>query len=336
MDNTFDDPTKAVLKPRVDGESIKVAETVLRRRDRNIEEKGRRAARIARQKKIRGTLKTRKIINPAKLVKLSKKRATDRKRIKNIWNKKKSKVSHFGKVLMVQRNRRPGGSSETKAMLRSLRIMTFGSTVFLPNTVETLDKLKVVRPFVTWGNPCFEVVDDILHKTAAIQHGQKTVKLTDNSLIEEHLADCGMFCVEDLVNEIFSAGPNFDKVTERLRPIQLGDYTTRQSEGFLREEKIEFGDIRFKINDRIREFLGDKKPKLTEEEEAARLAAKEEAKKLRAPTTAEKRKRKKEKRKLAKLNKENAKEVKKNEQKPESTEPVVEVVEKKKNKKNKK
>lgn len=255
----FDDPTKAVLKPRVEGENIKVAETVLRRRDRNIEAKGRRAARIAKQKKIRGTVKTKRVVPPEKLVKLWKKRTTDKRRLKRIPNKKKSKVSHFGRVLFVQRNRRPGGSDATKKVLKELRIMSFNTGVFLPNTVETLDKLKIIAPFASWGNPCYEVVDDMMHKCAAIESKTQKVRLSDNALIEEHLGEVGMFCVEDLVNEIFSCGPNFTEVTQKLCPFTLGDFTDRQAKGFIREQEMLFGNLKFKINDRIRDFLGTKK-----------------------------------------------------------------------------
>lgn len=146
-----------------------------------------------------------------------------------------------------------------KKILRELRIMSFNAGVFLPNTVETLDKLKIIAPFVTWGNPCFEIVDDMMHKCASIESKKKMVKLSDNALIEEYLGDVGMFCVEDLVNEIFSCGPNFTEVSQKLCPFKLGDFTDRQAKGYVREQEILFGDLKFKMNDRIRDFLGTKK-----------------------------------------------------------------------------
>lgn len=254
----FDDPTKAILKPRQEGESLKVAQTVLRRRDRNIKAKGERARKIAKQKKVRGTVKTYRITPPEKLLKLYRKRHVDNKRLKKIKGLKKSKVKHFGRVLLVQRNRRPGGTRTTKDMLSTMRLHRFNSCVFLPNTIETLNNLKVVAPFVVWGNPCFELVDDLLHKRARIKKGKGgEVLLSDNALIEEHLGECGMFCVEDLVNEIFTCGEKFADVSSRLSPFQLGDFSDRQAHGFVREQQMPWGDLKFKINDRMRLFLGN-------------------------------------------------------------------------------
>jgi len=255
----FDDPTKAVLKPRNEGESLKIAETVLRRRDRNIEAKGERARKIAKAKKIRHKVKTYRITPPDKLLKLSRKRQVDKRRLCRVTRLKKSKVKKNSKVILVQRNRRKGGSKQTKEMLYLLRLGEPNTCVFLPNDLKTLEQLKVIRPFVVWGSPSFELVDDLLHKRAWIVNDKKRpILLSDNSLIEEHLGENGMFCVEDVVNEIFSCGENFTEVALRLRPFQLGDFTDKQAHGFLRERGIPWGDVKSAINERIRRFIGSK------------------------------------------------------------------------------
>merc|ERR1719178_467864 len=165
----FDDPTKAVLKPRNEGESLKIAETVLRRRDRNI----------AKAKKIRHKVKTYRITPPDKLLKLSRKKQVDKRRLCRMPTLKKSKVKKNSKVILVQRNRRKGGSKQTKEMLHLLRLGEPNTCVFLPNDLKTLEQLKVIRPFVVWGSPSFELVDDLLHKRAWIHDKKRPVLLSD-------------------------------------------------------------------------------------------------------------------------------------------------------------
>lgn len=80
--------------------------------------------------------------------------------------------------------------------------------------------------------------------------------LTNNALVEEHLGDCGVLCVEDMVNTIYKNEGTFSAVTNRLSAIRLGDYTKRFAEGFQPEfKKHHFGFLDRKVNDIIEEVL---------------------------------------------------------------------------------
>lgn len=61
--------------------------------------------------------------------------------------------------------------------------------------------------------------------------------LTDNMLIEEHLGNYGIICLEDLIHEIYSAGKHFKKVTNFLWPFHLSvaRHASRNKVGFLKE-----------------------------------------------------------------------------------------------------
>jgi len=250
---------KAQLQPRRPGESLKVAETVLKRRDRNLKAAGERAAKIAKTRAKQKDFKKGKvrIVRAEKLVKDSRMRAIDRKRLLNKDKKPLPKPQAESNVLVVVRNGREGGSKEVKIMLRTLRLLTRHSLVFLPNTKETAAKLKTCRPFLFWGAPTFKVVTNIIHKRAQFRDPKAPstrTPLSDNTLIEGALGDLGVLCTEDLAHELCTCTKHFEKVTERLWPVPLGD--ARKTTSLAPDIHFTFGDLRDKVNDKVTELIG--------------------------------------------------------------------------------
>jgi len=258
----YGEENKAVLRPRRPGESIKVAETVLKRRDRNLKAAAERAKQIANIRRNQKDWKkggSLKIITAGKLVKDSLIRANDRRRLKNNHKKKKPKP-YNGKVLAVVRNGRMGGSGEVKKTLREVGLTRRHSMVFRPNTEEILRDLHTCKPFLFWGAPNFKAVLNIVHKRALFrnpeaEHG-KTV-LSDNVLIEKHLGDLGILCTEDLAHVIHGGFKSkyFKEVTDRLWPVPLGD--ARKSSGMVHDKKFTMGDLQRDINDKLAKLIGE-------------------------------------------------------------------------------
>mmetsp|Transcript_1959 Transcript_1959/g.4470 ORF Transcript_1959/g.4470 Transcript_1959/m.4470 type:complete len:262 (-) Transcript_1959:250-1035(-) len=250
---------KAVIRPRRPGENIKVAETVLKRRDRNLKDKAERAAQVARirqqQKQFKkGKLK---IIRAEKLVKNCLTRDNDRKRLKNMPKKKKPKPWK-GKVLAVARNGRMGGSKEVKLCLKELGLRMRHTLVFQQNNEETLQKLNTCKPFVFWGPPSFKAVFNLVHKKALFRdpdaEGGKTA-LSDNVLIEKHLGDLGVLCTEDLAHVVHNATKHFSEVTARLWPVPIGD--AKKARGLVHDKKFTYGDQQRAINLKLEKLLGE-------------------------------------------------------------------------------
>lgn len=258
MDDS-NDTGKAVIRPRRPGENIKVAETVLKRRDRNLKAKAERAAQVAqirRQQKDykKGKLK---IERAEKLVKNCLTRDNDRKRLKNIAKKKKPKP-YKGKVLAVARNGRLGGSKEVKLALKELGLRSRHTLVFQPNSEETLQKLNTVKPFVFWGPPSFKAVFNLVHKKALFRdpdaENGKTA-LSDNVLIEKHLGDLGVLCTEDLAHVVHNCTKHFGEVTGRLWPVHTGD--AKKARGMVHDKKFTYGDQQRGINQKLEKLLGE-------------------------------------------------------------------------------
>jgi len=254
-----DMPFKAQLRPGPKGDSLKVAETVLKRRDRNLKANVQRAKEIARIRKSQRDYKKGKlkIIRAERLVKDSRAKKMDKQRLMSQSKKKSKQKPGKGKVVLAFRNGRNSGtgSAETKAAMKKLGMTERHCVVFLPNNKETVEQLHIIRPFCFWGCPTLKVISNIMTKKAQFKDGKtkERLMLSDNTLIEEHLGDLGLLCVEDMVHAIHRATPRFNDVLGRLWPIHVGD--ARKANSMVKDQDLS-GDIQDSINDKISELLG--------------------------------------------------------------------------------
>jgi hypothetical protein len=92
----------------------------------------------------------------------------------------------------------------------------------------TLNMLKLIEPYVTWGIPNIKTVKELLYKRGFAkvallplslsleqarlrppQINKQRLPISDNVLIEKHLGHCNVLCLEDMVHEIFTVGEHF-------------------------------------------------------------------------------------------------------------------------------
>ena len=64
--------------------------------------------------------------------------------------------------------------------------------------------------------PNRKTVESLLYKRGYGKVGGQRLRLSSNFIVEENLAKCGMTCMEDIVNEILTCGPEFKKVNNFL------------------------------------------------------------------------------------------------------------------------
>jgi len=259
--NDMADPQRAVLQPRHPGESLKVAETVLKRRERNLKAASEKAAQIAKMRNDKkkyekgGKLQ---IIRAERLVKDCRNRQADRRRLKNVGKKPLPK-QYKGRVLACVRNGRLGGSKEAKATLRSVGLGKRHTLVFLPNTEDTAKQMRIAKPYAFWGVPSFKIVCNLIHKRAAFRDPEKPrerLALSDNVLIEKHLGDLGVLCTEDLAHSLHTRSDNFAKVSDRLWPMMLGD-AKKKTGTLVNDKHYTQGDIAGDVNAKIGQLLGE-------------------------------------------------------------------------------
>lgn len=109
--------------------------------------------------------------------------------------------------------------------------------------------LTIVEPYIAYGYPNLKSVRELIYKRGYGKINKQRIALTDNAIVEGSLGKYGIICVEDLIHEVFTVGPNFKQASNFLWPFKLGNPTggfrTRKFKHFVeggdlgnREEKI--------------------------------------------------------------------------------------------------
>ncbi|KAL2048652.1 hypothetical protein N7G274_000564 [Stereocaulon virgatum] len=136
-----------------------------------------------------------------------------------------------------------------RKILQLLRLLQINNGVFVKLTKATSEMLKVVEPYIAYGYPSIKTVRDLIYKRGYGKIDKQRIPLTDNQIIDEQLGKLGIICMEDLVHEIVTVGPNFKQAANFLWPFKLsnptGGFRTRKFKHFVeggdlgnREEKI--------------------------------------------------------------------------------------------------
>ena len=138
-------------------------------------------------------------------------------------------------------------------MLQILRLRQIHNGVFLRVNKPIMNMLRIVEPYITYGYPSLKTVRELIYKRGygKVGAGKQRVALTDNDIIEKELGDKTdgrIICIEDVIHEIYTAGPNFKQVSNFLWPFKVsaptGGYTQKRThyieggEAGNREEQI--------------------------------------------------------------------------------------------------
>lgn len=129
-----------------------------------------------------------------------------------------------------------------RKILQLLRLLQINNGVFVKVTKATSEMIKVVEPWVAYGYPNLKSVRELVYKRGYGKVNKQRIPLTDNAIIEENLGKYGIVCMEDLIHEIYTVGPNFKQAANFLWPFKLsnpnGGFRPRKFKHF-----IEGGDL---------------------------------------------------------------------------------------------
>ncbi|KMQ49128.1 hypothetical protein HL42_0289 [Trichophyton rubrum] len=136
-----------------------------------------------------------------------------------------------------------------RKILQLLRLLQINNGVFVKLTKATAEMLTIVDPYIAYGYPNLKSVRELIYKRGYGKINKQRIALTDNQLIEENLGKYGIVCMEDLIHEIYTVGPNFKQASNFLWPFKLsnptGGFRTRKFKHFIeggdtgnREENI--------------------------------------------------------------------------------------------------
>ena len=141
---------------------------------------------------------------------------------------------------------------KSRKILPLLRLRAINNLVFIKLTKATMNMVRKVEPYVAYGYPSLKTVRDLLYKRGHGKVNKQRVALTDNSVIEGVLGPKGVICMEDLVHEIYTAGPAFKECSNFIWPIKLSNLTGGMTDkGTHYVEGGEAGDRHQYINDMI-------------------------------------------------------------------------------------
>lgn len=112
-------------------------------------------------------------------------------------------------------------SPKARKILQLLRLRQIHNGVFVRLTKPVIEMLRIVQPYIAYGYPSLKTVRELIYKRGFAKLNSERIPITDNALIEQHLGKHGIICVEDLVHEIFTSGPNFKYASRFLWPFKL-------------------------------------------------------------------------------------------------------------------
>lgn len=147
-------------------------------------------------------------------------------------------------------------SPKPRKILQLLRLRQINNGVFVKLTKATINMLRIVEPYITYGTPNLKTVRELIYKRGHGKINKQRIPLTDNAIIEAELGQHGIICMEDLVHEIYTVGPHFKEAANFLWPFQLnsptGGFRTRKAPHFV--EGGDHGDREAYINDLVRKM----------------------------------------------------------------------------------
>lgn len=126
-----------------------------------------------------------------------------------------------------------------RKILQLLRLRQLHNGVFVKINYATLRMLQAVDPYVAYGYPNLKTVKELVYKRGHMKIGKPgawdRVPITSNEVVERALGQrADIMCVEDLVHELYTCGPNFKRANKALWPFKL----TSPRGGFSRHGKL--------------------------------------------------------------------------------------------------
>ncbi len=214
------------LKPRVDGEALKVAKVVLKRRDRNLKANAERAKTVQQIRKLRKSKpKVVAALNGDQLLRKCKRIAMDKQHVIIAKNKRtlERKIPDGTTSLLVARNMRVPELQMTKNALLKLGLFKINECRIVAATPANLAYIRQCDAYIYYGVPTPEIISTLVHKKAHIKQNKTYVPLNNNAVVEDVLGEHGLICVEDIV-EVLVKGKDdarFVQVNDFIAPFRV-------------------------------------------------------------------------------------------------------------------
>eukprot|EP00088_Acartia_fossae_P067629 TRINITY_DN8458_c0_g1_i1.p1 TRINITY_DN8458_c0_g1~~TRINITY_DN8458_c0_g1_i1.p1 ORF type:complete len:244 (-),score=75.79 TRINITY_DN8458_c0_g1_i1:172-903(-) len=235
-----------------------VPETILKRRKRQAESRALRAKQALKVKADRKAKRTQYFKRAEQYCKEYRKAELDELRLKREAKKEGNfYVPSEPKLAFVIRIRGINQvSPKVRKVLQLFRLRQINNGVFIKLNKATVNMLRIIDPYVAWGTPNLKSVRELVYKRGFAKVEGKRTPLSSNDVVENALGKQGMICVEDLIHEIFTVGPNFKYASNFLWPFKLNTPTggwRKKVNHFV--EGGDFGNREDKINNLLRNMV---------------------------------------------------------------------------------
>jgi len=98
---------------------------------------------------------------------------------------------------------------QVRKILQLFRLRQLHNAVLIKLNKATINMLRRVEPYIAYGYPTQKTIERLVYKRGFARVNKQRVPITDNEVIEQQLGKFGIQCVEDLVHELYTCGPNF-------------------------------------------------------------------------------------------------------------------------------
>ncbi|XP_064481160.1 large ribosomal subunit protein uL30-like [Ornithodoros turicata] len=212
-----DKPEKAKLP--------EVPETLLKRRKTRAEIKAKQHQNAIKQRKLRRAKRLEIFKRAEQYVKEYRRQERDIIRLKRTARHKGNfYVPAEPKLAVVIRIRGINGvSPKPRKVLQLLRLRQINNATLVKLNKATVNMLRIAEPYISWGYPNLKTVRELVYKRGFGRINGRRVALSDNSVIESKLSKCGIICIEDLIHELYTVGPNFKKANNFLWHFKLNN-----------------------------------------------------------------------------------------------------------------
>ena len=106
-------------------------------------------------------------------------------------------------------------------IMRLLRLRQLHNGVFIRVNKASINMLRRVEPYITYGYPTRETIRRLVLKRGFGKVNKQRIPIETNNSIESVLGKHGISTVEDLVNEIYTVGPHFKEANNFIWPFKL-------------------------------------------------------------------------------------------------------------------
>lgn len=142
-----------------------------------------------------------------------------------------------------------------KKIMDLLRLRQMNNGVFIKVNKCTLHMLRFIQTYITYGYPTVHTVRSLVYKRGFGRINKQRIPLDDNRKIHDNLGKHGISCVEDLIHEIYTVGPNFKQASNFLWPFKLSSPTGGyKQKGISFTEGGDYGNRDAKINNLVRQM----------------------------------------------------------------------------------